>query len=298
MAAPAVPTATSIVTEALKRAGYSNPSSAQITRGEGEYMAEVKNDIFMLGKKLKPLYTASVLVLTEGRSRYSNPTDYASDMVMDVMYGSHVGTLQAGAAGSFTLSATESIGATSIIGKDLLITSGTGIGSMSQVVTYSDTTKAGSPSPNFTTAPANGSGYMIVDTYQPLIQKPDWEMGKIDNIVGQGRPLYYFPIGDADYGEFILKPAPYTSDTTVYALRMKYYANLLTLDLAGTLQSTLYHRWRNLYTQGVLAKQLQDDDDNRADRENQKYIGLLQAMILRETYGMDLTNLQMNTSDY
>lgn len=297
MAAPTAPTLVSLTTEALKKAGHSNPSSTQLTRAQNEFMQEVKNDIWMMGKKLKPLFKMGVLTLTEGQSRYSNPSDYASDMVMDVMFGTHTGTAQTGAVGSVTLAATEDIGGTDIIGKDIVITSGTGVNSMSQCVTYSTSTKIASVSPNFTTTSANGDGYMVVDTYHQLIQKPDWENSRRSSTVEQGEPLYYYPIGDADYGEFILHPVPYTSDSRVYAVRMKYYANLLTLDLAGTLMATLYDRWRNLWTQGVYVKQLQSDDDNRALAEEQKYFNLLQAMIMRETYGLDMSNLSCTVSD-
>ena len=58
--------------------------------------------------------------------------------------------------------------------------------------------------------------------------------------------------------------------------------------------TTLYRRWRSLFIQGVKYKCLEDLDDNRQTQEAQKYRGDLNAMIVREAYGMDLSNLNIS----
>ncbi len=299
MAAPSAPDATTIVTEALKKAGHSSPSSAQITRAEDFYMNEIKNDIWQLAKKPKFLHTTSILILTEGKGRYPNPTDYSSDMEMTLLQGTNVGTAQDGAVGSITLDSTVTFNQSDIIGKDILVTANTGAGSMSQVTAYNDTTKIALVTPDFTTAPANGSKWMAIDTYEHLQQTPSFEFDRITRFESQlGRPELFMPMGSANEGEFTLYPVPWTDDETVYGVRLRYYANIMELDLDGTLMATLYSRFRNIWIAGVKAKQLEDDDDSRQFQAKTEYNQVLQAMIMREAYGMDLNNISMTVEDY
>lgn len=294
MASPTAPTLASICSEALSSAGYSNPSSALTARAQNQWMEEIKNDVFFLAKKLKSLHTTSYAVTTTGVHRYSNPTDYGSEMTLTLLNGTYSGTAQGGSSAGVTLSASETVGSDFIVGKYILITSGTGKNSCSQCISYDTSTKSASVSPNFTTAPVNGDGYLIIDDYTVLSPKPVWNVDELRLPTLRDKPSNFSPIGDADYGEFILYPTP----DKVYGLQMRYYANLMTLDLAGTLIGTLYQRWRNIFTQGVYAKALKDMDDVRADNEIQKYNSYLQTLILREQYGVDLSNLQITVRDF
>lgn len=298
-AAPTAPTADTIVTEALNKAFHSNPSTILVTRAKNYWLEEVKYDLVNThqGSKLKMLQTTSIAVLTEGQSRYSNPTDYLCDMEVDILFGSNYGIAQAGAAGSVTLAADESIGGTDIVGRNTVITSGTGVASMSQCTAYNSTTKVNTVTPDFTTAPTAGSGYMVIDTYHSLIQKPIWGLSETTQQTKQGPPTHYFPIGDADYGEIELWPVPYTTDDRVYVVRMRYYANLLTLDLSGTLMATFYQKARGVLVQGVLAKVLMNNGDKRADMEIARYTIKLNEFAAQEIYGKNLNNLQMTVSD-
>ncbi|PIU80805.1 MAG: hypothetical protein COS71_01470, partial [Candidatus Moranbacteria bacterium CG06_land_8_20_14_3_00_40_12] len=66
------------------------------------------------------------------------------------------------------------------------------------------------------------------------------------------------------------------------------YANLMTLDLAGTLMATLYQRWRNIWLQGVYAKALKYEvKDGDADMQLLIYRQLITDMIRNDTYGID-----------
>ncbi|GAH12919.1 unnamed protein product, partial [marine sediment metagenome] len=82
-----------------------------------------------------------------------------------------------------------------------------------------------------------------------------------------------------------------------YGLKLRYYANLMILDEAGTLFLNLLYRWRNIWIQGIMAKQLESDDDTRAQAEVSRYNAMLQSLILRETYGMGESELAMSISD-
>jgi hypothetical protein len=109
---------------------------------------------------------------------------------------------------------------------------------------------------------------------------------------GTGKPSFFYPKGDADNGEFVLYPKPYRVSGIPYGMQLRYYCDLMRLDLAGTLMATLYRRWRNIFVQGVYIKALQDDDDDRFEKEERRYKMLLTNLISQETYGMDLSSLQ------
>lgn len=293
MASPTAPTLVSLTTEALKRATNSTPSATLLTRA-ADWMEEVKSDIATVFTDVKSLYKTAYLPTTIGKHRYANPSDFGSQMNLTLMYGLHIGSAQGGAVGSITLASDEDISEDFILGKYVLVTSGTGASSCSQVTAYSTSTKIATVTPNFETAPAASSGYMVVDSYYDLSQEPIWDLDKNLTPTLRGQPTHYLPIGDADDGEFILYPAP----DKVYGLQMRYYADLTRLDLASATITTLYRRFRNVWIQGVYVRALEDKSDDRAMNERAKYEYMLQQMKMRERFGADLSNLQMTVSDY
>lgn len=300
MAAPAVPTLVSITTEGLIKSGITTPSAAQLTRAQDEWMNEIKNDIAVLfgGKKLEFLQAERVLALTDGLQKYSQPTDFHSHLSMQILDGSVQGTAQAGAATTITLAAAETISSTEMIGSEIVITGGTGPNQIRQCTGYDTSTKIATISPAWTVNPAIGSTYMVVSAYNHLSPAPIWEMAKSVVVAEKGQPTSYLPTGDSDDGELILYPTPYRNETgKVYVLRQRYYVDLMEVDLAGTLAGTLYKRWRNIWIQGVLAKSLQDNDDTRAVAEGSKYNAMVKMMVAQETYGVDLSNLQMQVAE-
>jgi hypothetical protein len=257
-------------------------------------MREVKNDIFTRLRNFKSLQKTGYLPTTIGKHRYANPSDFGSQMNLTLMHGLHIGSAQGGAAGSITLASDEDISEDFILGKYVLVTSGTGASSCSQVTAYSTSTKIATVTPDFETAPAASSGYMVVDSYYDLSQEPIWDLDKNLTPTLRGQPTHYLPIGDADDGEFILYPAP----DKVYGLQMRYYTDIMNVDLASTLMTTLYQKWENVWIQGVYVKALQDIDDNRYQFERQVYLGMLNDLVMREQYGMDLSNITIRVTDY
>mgnify|MGYP001567929094 CR=1 FL=1 len=297
MASPTAPTLTLIVTEALKKAyGGTTPSAALITRASDEWMEEVKNDIWNLARKLEMLHTTAVLITTNGRNRYSLPTDFSSDLSATILDGDTTGIAQNGSASSLTLAASDTASERETIGKEFLIIAGTGKGSCSQATAFDTTTKVVNVQPSFTTTPATGDEYMRVTSYKRLKQYPVNDYDSITNQTSSGVPLYFFPIGDSDYKEIILYPVPYRDSEKPWGLKLRYYANLMTLDLSSTLMATLYRRWRNVFEEGVFAKALRDLDDNRQMAALKIYENSLKTLIFKETYGSDLSNLRMTAS--
>jgi len=289
MAVPDAPDAESLCTEGIKKAGYASPSSAQLTRAEDEWLQEIKQDVWILGKRLKSLQAEHVEVLTPGLSRYDFPSGCSSVATAKILYGDEENDVQDSAAATVTLDSEEDEGEDELEGKEIVIYSGTGKGSVSQIYSYDEDTLIASVSPAWAdtangTAPVADDTYFIVDNYIPLEIKPVTHFNEIALPFEMGPPNIMYPVGSEDqYGYYHLFPVP--DKDHYYALHMIYYLNLLTLDLASTRMTTLYYRWRNLWIQGVKARQLDDDDDTRASVEMQRYYNMVKDIASLETYG-------------
>jgi hypothetical protein len=301
LAAPTAPTLNSIVVEGLKKAGIPNPESGQnaglLTRAKDEWMAEIKGAIFGLIKDPKFLQTTAVMITTEGKERYALPTDFEKAIDLTLLDGTNTGTAQGGSTSSVTLAATETMTEAQLLGRNLLIYEGTGIGSMSPCTAYNSSTKVASVNPDLNTAPVSGDKYIRVDSFSPLPFKHIVKKNEQYRSTERGTPNRVFIVGDADNGEIEIDPIPYRTSSLPWGVQLRYYVDLQRVDLASTLMTTLYRRWRNIFLQGIKAKKLKDDDDDRADTEWNEYKGLLRDLQARETYGMDLSNMQMTIGD-
>lgn len=292
MALPTLPTVTTICAEALTKAGYTNIPSAVQTRAETKWMDELKSDIMLSAdknsRKLKSLFTTGYTVTTIGIHRYTNPSDYHSDLNLTLLTGENTGIAQTGAVGSITLAAAEDVTSDFAVGKYIIITGGTGLNSCSQISAYNETTKVATVSPNFSVAPAVSSTYMIIDRNRELIEKHIISFDKMA-YTSKSEPMNYYPLGSTTYGEFILYPNP----DAVYGLQMRYFANLLRIDLASTLMDTLYEKWRTMWVNGIYMKALQDIDDKKANAEKKVfYEFILPSFLDKESYGVDWSELQ------
>jgi hypothetical protein len=292
MATPDVPEATDLCTEGLKRAGYSSPSATQLTQA-ADWLEEIKQEIWLLGKKLKPLMAEHVEVLTGGIARYDFPDAFSSILSARILIGDEALDVTGTAAATVTLDdEDEGGGEDEIEGKEILIYSGTGKGSMSMCYSYDEDTYIASVSPTWAsavnaTAPEVDDTYVIIDEYRPLdlLSVSYHDESTIPNDKGPPRTLYQ--VGDdTHYGYYILSPIP--DDDYYYGLHLRYYLNLMTLDLTSDRLATLYQRWRNLWIQGVKARQLESDDDDRAAVEVAKYLSMLKDTVALESYGRQI----------
>lgn len=290
---PGTPTGTGLASQAIFECGYSSPSTSQKSMATGHYMQQIKNDIWFLAKELATLQYETVYSLTEGQARYDFPTSCSKLISATLLDGANYDTCQAG--GSTTtaiLDAAYSPATDWIKGKELMVyvTATPMTAYISQVTGWDNTTKVATIAPAWTASPDATYSYLVVDTYYPLEIKPVWNWDSENFPTNQQRPVALMPIGDETLGnEFLLFQTP---DDGYYGLKLRYYLNLMTLDEAGTLYDNILRRWRNIWIQGIKAKQLSADDDNRAQAETAKYNQLLQGLILRETYGMELSELQ------
>lgn len=298
MAVPTAPTLVSLTTDALNDAGLSSPTATQLARAQGSWMEEIKNDIVAHERRLTSLQTTSILVTTNGQSRYILPTDYLSDLTLTILDGVGTNTAQAGTISSITFSADDTSESGDVIGSEILVTANTAKSSMSQATVYSTVTKIASVTPDFNTAPDGTSEYMQITRYIPLTELPVWEFDKLRDNQRKGTPEAFFPVGDSDNGEFILDPVPFRDSAVPFGMQLRYYADLMELDLTGTLMATLYKKWRNVWVKGVYWRQLKEDDDNRQEVARGDYENELFQMITHEKYGYDLSNLNSTVQGY
>lgn len=291
-AAPSNPTQASLVSEALAMAGELDPTDALTTRAN-LWFEEIKNDIWRKEKKLKSLQKTCYAIFQTGQSRYSYPASFSSDLSLTILDGQNTGTAQAGSVNSITLASTDTNSDNGLVGSEIIITGGTGVGSFSQITSYTSSTKVATVTPDFETAPDSTSTYLVKDTETDLEPRPISDF-KIYQQVGGGLPRYFFPLGDEDNGEFILNCPP----GKVYGARIRYYANIMTLDTATDHFSNLLLQWRNIWLQGIVYRKLRDANDDRSNDEFTKYRGELQSLINREKYGTDMSFLRDTVSDF
>lgn len=273
MAVPSDPTVTTIVTEALKRAGILNPSATQITEAGTYQLQEVKSNIRHIASRHPLLRTTAVTVTVEGQSRYTQPVDVdeVETVVLLDRPDTWVGTAQSATASSMTLAASFSEAATTIQGKFLVQTGGTGSPQIGQVITYNDTTKGCTMDAAWGTTPSGTITYLIASDHVRLFEesKPfDWDYRR--SPWGLGRPS-----AGAIYGQTL-----YTDMAAdkVYGLYWSYFSALDRLDETGALFVKLLREWESVWIQGVAAYLCQRYDDDRAASTMQLYQGMLAGL--------------------
>jgi len=290
---PTNPVLLDLVTEGIKQAGENNPSATLISRASNEWVEEIKNDIWNLAKKPKLLQVTAYTTIPKGQSRYAYPSDYSSDLFLTILYGVGQGACQTGSVNTITLGASDNSG-NNIVGKEILMMSGTSAGSYSQVVAYDTSTKIASLVPDFDTSPVVGDTYMIVDFEYPVETRPIFDGDARMKAVAPGLPQYLYPVGDDISGYFVFNCPP---DLTRGA-RLRYYADISQIDVNSDLMSVIYRKWRNIFVKGIKAKKLADEDDDNADKAEQVYMSALRVLIYREIYGMDISNLTDRIMDF
>lgn len=282
MALPTTPTRISLVHEALKKVGMME----DMGRALNSWMEEIKNDIWLNVKNSKSLQAKSVRMMTVGLSRYSRPDDYDSDMTLTRIFGQNTGTAQGGSISSITLAADDTMTEDFARGREILVTSGTGERSISQITGLSSS--VASVSPDFATAPVADDNYMTIDEQFPIQLETDWDLAKIRDPYRTGPPTQYHPRGnESNMGEFYLYPVPDKS----YGMVMSYYVNLALADLTSTRLASVYTKWRNVWLSGITAKATQKVEDLR------NYNTYLRKLVSKNNYGNDLQLLQVVSID-
>ncbi|MCE5336832.1 MAG: hypothetical protein LLG06_19820 [Desulfobacteraceae bacterium] len=284
MTAPSQPTKTTICTEALKRAlNGGTPEAADITRAEDYGLEKVKRDIMALGKTWKPLLRIVYDITKVGVPSYANPADFEQDFTVGLMNGTHTGALTTVTSTSIVdLAADEDVTQAQAEGKYLLITSGTGVDQAQIIDDYNATTKRATMAAAYATLCVTGDGYMVANSIAPLRKIPLALYNLYQHPGVAGTPAKFTQIENQTVGELALYPVP----NAVFGLQRHYYADLMKLDMALDLYSTILRRWAAVLEQGVYVWKL-GEDDNRYDVENQAYQALLIGIMKDDLAGFD-----------
>jgi hypothetical protein len=298
MSIPVTPTAVSLVTEGLRQARIFNPTASQIATYQDEVMEQLKNDLWLELKQSKPLQTFSYAVLNPGQSRYSCPADYSSDMSMVIETGLLQGPVISGTLNTLTVPASVgTLDSNTTIGKDIAIVAGTASASVSQIIsiTNNGSTIVFTVYPNFQGVADSTSTFMIVDNQYPVGQD---HIANFDRFrtAGLDRPRKFYPMGDENFDEFIFDTPPDAIYT--YVIRMRYFVNIMTIDLSSNLMSTLYLKFRDYWIYGIKSQVLMDNDDTSAPASQQDRRMELQKLIMSQQYGTDLHRLTQHVEDY
>jgi len=270
MAIPTSPSISSIVTEALKRAGRTSPSAAQITEATEHQLREVKSDIMRVAPDHPYLQVTATSSTTVGEQRYALPSNSHSFVSLVLLNGpdEYRGTAQAGASTTITLDSDFPGSDNSIRGYYVLITGGTGIGQYRQVLGYVGSTKVATVDLVWTTIPTAGSTFLIVSETRklwPYEIASDFDQ-QIQSL-GLGKPAIASVFSD----EFNLYPIP----DRIYGLLHRYYVDLDQLDDAGAVFLNLLREWRSLWVQGIAVKTMQRYDEDRYQLELSIYTNML-----------------------
>lgn len=292
MVSPNNPTLASIVAEGLYQAGEFTPSASVTARYQGEVMEQLKNEIWKACRQPKVMQTFSYGILVPGQSRYSCPSDFSSDMSVALLWGSTTGHAQGGSTTSIILAAGSNLNINDILGKEILITGGSGIASASQAVAISGNTVQ--VVPGFAVAPDSTSTYMFIDEQWPVDFDHVSEFYRLYRPNTLARPRKAFPIGDEDFDEFIFDTIP----DKAYGAKFFYYGNLMKTDLSSALMSRLYLEWRNFWIQGIKASHLRTNDDVRGNDEWSAWMAEVQKLVVTAQYGTDLHEFAQVVTDY
>ncbi len=275
MAIPANPTVESIVTQALKRAGRTSPTAAQITEATDHALQEVKADIMLKAPTHPNLRITATSVTTRGQQRYAIPDDHNVQESITLLDGPDTwrGTAQGGTTITITLEASFSGTDDELTGKYLIITGGSGVEEYRQILSYDDTTKIVTVDLEWASIPTSASTYLIVSSYTQLWPSNiETEFDRIDAPTTIGTPTDASLVGQ----EFLLYPVP---DKSTYGLINRYWGDLSKLDESGGLFVQLLREWRSIWIQGIAVKSMQRHDEDRYQSELSVYNFMLDSLV-------------------
>lgn len=299
MAAPTQPTPTTIVTEALNKYGIKSPTAAQITRATDYGLELTKDAIWLFGKKWKSLLTTVYMKVVANQVILNLPTDIEEIKDATLLDGLNRG--QVGAVPTTTsipLQSMDSNPTSGSLGSQAVLSYETSdatlvSGQSSTITAYNSATNTLTVSPAFSLAPTQGDAVLVQDRHYPLEIKWVSEYDKLFYPTIKSYPTHAYHQPDATVGKLLLSHIPDKS----YFIRLRYYASLQMLDLAGTRYQTVLRRWKPVLVQGVFAWLLEDNSDDRHLSQLNKLTGMLKILVGREIDGVNLSDMQREVED-
>lgn len=272
MAIPSDITVANLVTEALKRAGRTNPTAGQITDATSYQFREVKADIISRSARQAPLLTTGVDSTVDGLQRYPWPTPANEVSSVTLLDGpdEYRGTAQAGAATTITLAATfDNSSVDSMKGKYLVTTGGTGVDQIRQVTGWNNSTKVATIDSAWTTNPDATTTYLVATDHRvlwDLDHATEWSTYEAPSSRGKS-------FAASMHGrELWLQHTP----DKIYGLWWSYWAHLDRLDESTSTVLLRHIRdYLSLWMQGLAVKLDQRYDEDRYQTEYMVYQTML-----------------------
>lgn len=258
MATPTTPTVTTLITEAFRRCGIANPTSAQLLRATDEWFEEVKRDI--ASRKTWHSNEETMVVIPQPYLQvYAMPSPVQRVLRVRFYRGTKTGTAQAGSADTITIAA--GTGDANDRGKKIFLTGGTGQAQVGRITGVSGAVYT--ISCDWETNPSTDTTYMIADTERP--------------VVGPERLLPLHGISPStsilqwDFVEHNLRVWPPVDNAVQYALEVDGDVDLSLIDTADARLTRLVREWREPLVRGVMVRIKEDQDDPDVDRDERKY---------------------------
>jgi len=274
MAVPSDVTESVITAAALSDAGIS--STTYSTLASSNWLPEAKEYVWTRFKKARDFQQTKIAISVKGVREYAMPTDYDRGLEVAILDGDTRGTAQAGAADSITLAAADSSTEDYVVGKYILIYSGTGAGGYQQCKTFSTTTKVATMDGNWNTTPDSTSLYMIISyryTLKPaLISALDASFFSVGE---KARPEFYAEYDDKLY----LGKVP---DQSYYGILFRYYSNIMKADTSDAVYTLFLNRFRNVLQKYIEVKALKRMDDTRAEKEERELARMTAYLIAKQ----------------
>ena len=270
MAVPSNPTVTSIVTQALRHAGLPSPLTAQVTELATEGLQTVKTELWASQERDALLETTVMVLLPIGNGQLDTPADFDHAVTLDVYTSDESMAFTASTAASTTLTAPSTFSAdvSTVRGRYIFTTSGTGSGQYRQITAYNDTTKVLTVTPAWTTTP-DATTVVFIGQQRRRLELDDpgtgWARWSTNGeALSSGYPSRYRLVGSSplntDIPAIEINPVP---DTARYAMLMKYGANLTRLDEVGTIFVKHLRERRGLWMQGLSVQAMSRYDETR-----------------------------------
>lgn len=280
-------TADNLVAEAYKRVGIKTPSTAQKTRAKDYFLQEIFNDLWTKAEvrgntRFRSLQDVEVQITTIGQGKYDFASDFDEEIDISALDGDHRGTAQLSGDDWIVLAADEDATETEVVGKHILITSGTGTNGLRQVVAYNTLIKAAETDRAWDTNPDNTSTYLIVNRVTELGVEDIKTLGSLGATTSVGKPSQYARIVEGVNNRFMLDKPP---DLATYGLLIRFYINLHQVDLtegATTLITKLYNNWRGVLIVGVAWKVAEDKNDDKKEGLQITYEAMVEGLLDKE----------------
>jgi hypothetical protein len=297
MAAPTAKTGDELCTEAFKKVGIDSPTATQLTRAEDNFLNEIKNDIWLRAgrsgnTRLKSLQAVAVDITIDGQSRYAWPSDFDEEITLSWLTGTHTGTAQGGASTTITLEDAEDAGSTEVVGKYILVTSGTAENGFRQVVAYDTDTYIATVDLAWGTNPVSTDTYRIINSITKLEEGNVLDAGLGSDLTeGQATEFTKAYEGVSEY--YYLNKNP---NAGTYGLHLRYYANLMEVDIGegATIMTKLFLNWWDVWIEGIAWKIAFDEDDTKYEVFKAEYERLVDNMIAKEyPFGGEFTGFEL-----